>query len=76
MKTLTKEVYEHLQYGTDADVDAIIAGKYEDPAEDDWGEDDAPGGNEPGGDTPETPGDVATDQEVQDYIDNLDIFGN
>lgn len=81
MRTLTKEVYNHLQYGTDADVDAIIAGEYEDPAEDDWGEDDAPngegtGGDTPGTDTPITPGDVATDQEAQDYIDNLDIFGD
>lgn len=81
MRTLTKEVYEHLQYGTDEDVDAIIAGEYEDPAEDDWGDDDTSGGDEPGGDTPggDTPvssGDTATDQEVQDYIDGLDIFGD
>ncbi len=34
-ETITKTVYENFQYGTDADVDAIIAGTYEDPPEDD-----------------------------------------
>lgn len=81
-KTLTKTVYENLKYGTDADVDAIIAGTYEDPPEDDWGEDDTPsdgdesGGDSPGGDTPINPEDIATDQEVQDYIDGLNLFGD
>lgn len=72
-QTLNREMYEGMQYGTDEDVDAIIAGTYEDPAEDNWG-DEPDSGEEPGGGTPSVPGDVATDQEVQDYIESLDIF--
>lgn len=86
--TLTQDVYERLQYGTDADVAAIIAGTYEDPVTDDWGSE---GGQEPSDPLPEdptnpptppptepstNPEDVATDTELNDYLGNLDLFGN